>query len=368
MTPFKLTIAEPCHEKWNEMNPQNADSSAGRFCGVCDKTVVDFTNKNSVEISTILQNSTGKVCGRFNTKDINTVHVPQHVSTFTGKIKTKWFAWLTVFAFLGFGKKAEACPPPIVPEKMPFNPNQLEVKKGHTIIKGEIKRSDKKTGIAEVEIKVYSGGKVIAVTKSFVNGTYFINVPENTIFDFKIDVEYNAVDYVAQVLNELPIHKEEIALNIEMVPIDEEVEMVEYTMGDIAYEIQAVEIVKERQTYVTMGAVAYTHVTYVNPIYYNEDSTRTAVDPILIEFENPAEFQINAYPNPTANIVTVDVLNATQASIQLFDLNGKMIQSFTSREAKNILDLSDQPNGTYIIRVINDSTNMSVQKKIIKVY
>lgn len=367
MTPFKLTIAEPCHEKWNEMHPQDADAPAGRFCGVCDKTVVDFTNKNSLEISTILQNSTGKVCGRFNTKDINTVHAPQLASTTTGKMKTRWFAWLTVFAFLGFGKKAEACPSPIVPEKMPFNPNQLEIKKGHTIIKGEIKRSDKKTGIAEVEIKVYSAGKVIAVTKSFVNGTYFINVPENTIFDFKIDVEYNAVDYVAQVLNDLPIQKQEIALNVEMVPLDQ-IEIVNYTMGKVAYETPEFEIVKEQQVYVTMGTVAYTHITYVEPLYYNEDSTRTGVDPIVVEFENPAEFQINAYPNPTANIVTVDVLNATQASIQLFDFNGKMIKSFTSREAKNTLDLSDQPNGTYIIRVINDATNMSVQKKIIKVY
>lgn len=362
MKPFKLTIAEPCHEKWNEMNPQEK----GRFCGVCDKTVVDFTNKNPVEISNVLQNSTGKVCGRFNTTDLNKVHVSQQTSATISQSKTRWFAWLTVFAFLGFGKKASACPPPLVQDKLPFNPNQIEVKKGHTIIKGEIKRSDKKTGIAEVEIKIYSGGKVIAVTKSFVNGSYFITVPENTIFDFKIDVEYNAVNYVTQILNNLPVQKEEITMNVEMLPL-EQIEIVEYTMGKVSYDNEIVEVTRPIETYVTMGAVAYTEVVRVNSIFDNSP-TKNLEDSTIVEIANPAEFQLNIYPNPTANLVTIDVLNSTQASIQLFDFNGKLIQSFTSREAKNMLDLSNHPNGTYIVRVIDDATNKVVQKKIIKVY
>lgn len=361
MTPFKLTVAEPCHEKWNEMNAQEK----GRFCGICDKTVVDFTNKNPLEISSILQNSTGKVCGRFNTKDLNKVHVAQHTTTTIGQSKTRWFAWLTVFAFLGFGKKASACPPPLVQDKLPFNPNQLEIKKGHTIIKGEIKRSDSKTGIAEVEIKIYSGGKVIAVTKSFVNGSYFITVPENTIFDFKIDVEYNAVNYATQILNNLPVQKEELTMNLELVPLEEK--LIEVTMGKVAYENPMIEVPRITETYVTMGAVAYVSYPTFDTII-EQEPLKTLDDSSITEIVNPAEFQLNVYPNPTANFVTVDVLNSTQASIQLYDFNGKLIQSFTSREAKNSLDLSEQPNGTYIVRVIDDATNKVVQKKIIKVY
>lgn len=369
MTPFKLKIAEPCHESWNEMNAQEK----GKFCKVCDKTVIDFTNKSLHEISNHLQNATGKVCGRFNTKDLNVVYTGQTVSTPTLTLKPKWFTWLAVFAFLGFGKKAEACLTPNSPLYQPKNPDQLLVKKGATIIKGQIKRSDTKTGIAEVEIKVYSGGKIIAVSRSFVNGSYFINVPENTIFDFKVDVEYNAVNYVAQVLKDLPIQKQEIVMDINMMAINPM--MYEKTMGDvmmvreelnIVYEQQHLDRVRTNIEYHTMGAVVLTNYINIEPIYQTNE-TKIVEDSVINQSTINNIFQIKAYPNPTANSVTIETENIGQVSIQLFDFNGKLIQSYSSQESKNVIDLTNQPNGTYIVRVIDDATNKWLQKKIIKI-
>ena len=75
---FKITIPKPCHEDWNNMSPDET----GRFCSVCTKGVVDFSNKTSEEIQNYLfQNQEQKVCGRFRNDQINTfdIRVPKSI-------------------------------------------------------------------------------------------------------------------------------------------------------------------------------------------------------------------------------------------------------------------------------------------------
>jgi len=62
MDNYKLTIPKPCQENWEGMTPD----ARGRFCSLCEKTVVDFTGMPGTEISNYLMASAGKkVCGRF---------------------------------------------------------------------------------------------------------------------------------------------------------------------------------------------------------------------------------------------------------------------------------------------------------------
>lgn len=59
---FLISIPKPCHENWDEMSPRQQ----GAFCGVCSKTVVDFTSLTDDEVKNyFLQNSGQKTCGRF---------------------------------------------------------------------------------------------------------------------------------------------------------------------------------------------------------------------------------------------------------------------------------------------------------------
>ncbi|MEO8404848.1 MAG: carboxypeptidase-like regulatory domain-containing protein, partial [Chitinophagaceae bacterium] len=59
---IQLTIADPCHENWENMTP----SEKGKFCGACQKQVVDFTDMSDSQVATFFKNpSTGSVCGRF---------------------------------------------------------------------------------------------------------------------------------------------------------------------------------------------------------------------------------------------------------------------------------------------------------------
>ena len=43
---FKLQIGTPCHENWDNMS----QVEKGRFCGSCEKTVVDFSKMTEAEI------------------------------------------------------------------------------------------------------------------------------------------------------------------------------------------------------------------------------------------------------------------------------------------------------------------------------
>jgi hypothetical protein len=59
---IQLSVSEPCHENWDKMSPVNQ----GRFCGSCQKQVVDFSVMSDRELLQFFQKpSTGSVCGRF---------------------------------------------------------------------------------------------------------------------------------------------------------------------------------------------------------------------------------------------------------------------------------------------------------------
>ncbi|OQP62364.1 hypothetical protein A3860_28820 [Niastella vici] len=57
----QLHIPEPCHENWQNMTPQEQ----GRFCGSCQKIVVDFSVMSDKEILNYISSASTQVCGRF---------------------------------------------------------------------------------------------------------------------------------------------------------------------------------------------------------------------------------------------------------------------------------------------------------------
>ncbi len=64
----KIYIPNPCSENWNEMNPEEK----GRFCAICSKCVINFTEKNSQEIQEIIEEkSDDSICGRFYNHQLN---------------------------------------------------------------------------------------------------------------------------------------------------------------------------------------------------------------------------------------------------------------------------------------------------------
>ena len=46
---IQLSVSEPCHENWDKMSPVNQ----GRFCGSCQKQVVDFSVMSDPSMASI---------------------------------------------------------------------------------------------------------------------------------------------------------------------------------------------------------------------------------------------------------------------------------------------------------------------------
>lgn len=71
----KYTIAEPCHESWSAMTP----NEQGRFCQSCQKTVVDFTRMTDSEMIGFMNGLNESVCGRMTGHQLNREMKLHHV-------------------------------------------------------------------------------------------------------------------------------------------------------------------------------------------------------------------------------------------------------------------------------------------------
>ena len=60
--------------------------------------------------------------------------------------------------------------------------------------------------------------------------------------------------------------------------------------------------------------------------------------------------KINIYPNPTKNVLQIEVLNEVQIErVELFDVGGKRVKAF--RNTEKVLNVSELVSGTYFLRL-----------------
>ncbi|HEY5745538.1 MAG TPA: carboxypeptidase-like regulatory domain-containing protein [Chryseolinea sp.] len=57
---ISLSISSPCSEKWGDFTP----ATGGKFCGSCEKIVVDFTRMGDAEILDFFRAKPTHICGR----------------------------------------------------------------------------------------------------------------------------------------------------------------------------------------------------------------------------------------------------------------------------------------------------------------
>lgn len=100
----KITIPEPCHEKWDEMTPKDN----GRFCMNCSKTVVDFTAMLPEEIRHyFIQNQDQRICGRFKNEQLESliIQIPSRV-LYT---QTQYHKMFLLALFIAMGATLFSC-------------------------------------------------------------------------------------------------------------------------------------------------------------------------------------------------------------------------------------------------------------------
>jgi hypothetical protein len=146
---LRLSIPEPCHEDWNEMIPREK----GAFCGVCSKTVVDFTNLSDEEVKNYFLTHRGqKTCGRFKNEQLTTTY-NSLTDLLSGNIPY-WKKFLAIVIIL-FGSFLTGCEQPTkgkvaVDTKDNMQSGQREIILG--LISPEIKSETKINRPAEIEI------------------------------------------------------------------------------------------------------------------------------------------------------------------------------------------------------------------------
>lgn len=79
------------------------------------------------------------------------------------------------------------------------------------------------------------------------------------------------------------------------------------------------------------------------------------------------KLSMSVYPNPTVSNITLKVedLSSDNLKIELFDINGRHIQSKKIQNKETSIDLENLPSSTYILKV--ESENKTIKTfKIIK--
>ncbi|WP_131536890.1 carboxypeptidase-like regulatory domain-containing protein [Pedobacter nototheniae] len=97
---FKIVIPEPCHEKWYQMT----ENHVGKFCDLCQKSVVDFTGLTDQELKKWFKKNQGKSCGRFKPEQLNRLMD----SNISNRKFSPGLIAASLIAFLSFPKLSEA--------------------------------------------------------------------------------------------------------------------------------------------------------------------------------------------------------------------------------------------------------------------
>lgn len=88
----------------------------------------------------------------------------------------------------------------------------------------------------------------------------------------------------------------------------------------------------------------------------NGDSYNPSCNSNLSTAETTKQVKIPAYPNPTTGVVTVE--SATNESVYLYDITGKLIKNMILNKGNNRIDLTEYPSGNYLLKGNTISTKI----------
>jgi hypothetical protein len=168
---FKIQISKPCHEEWEGMQT-NAN---GKFCGSCQKAVIDFTRFTDTALKHWFNENQGNSCGRFKPEQLDRYIGEKNQSFF--KIFKPGLIAASVFAFLSVPKFTYA--KYIKPQETEYKIQHSQVSDDgeYTFIKGRVYDRD---GIGLNKIDIELNGQHI-YAKTAADGSFYIRMekPKN---------------------------------------------------------------------------------------------------------------------------------------------------------------------------------------------
>ncbi len=111
--------------------------------------------------------------------------------------------------------------------------------------------------------------------------------------------------------------------------------------------------IKTKNNLVLGNSVSNTAAIYFDYNFPIHTNTATSTVAVLsnTEFENKS---VRMYPNPAKNNLTI-VAKETITSVQLFDVQGRLISTKLNAATETNLDLSQQSSGAYFVKVFTDN-------------
>ena len=111
-------------------------------------------------------------------------------------------------------------------------------------------------------------------------------------------------------------------------------------------------------------AVQGTFYNIVGVMSYSFDERklfpRSAEDvEVFVGIEESSTPEINIYPNPVIDFVTVDLPTGTQAQYSVFTIDGKLVIQDIISDLNNKVDLSTLENGVYVMNINSEGLSFS---------
>jgi hypothetical protein len=378
----KIYIPKPCHENWNKMTPEEK----GRHCAVCSKVVKDFTSMQKKEIIDVLKETEGEVCGRINIKEITPTTKKQKIYfLINGWLYRK--AIYPIMALLGFTlvtKKAVAQTDYPLKGKVAYNDYHTSNKKINIVVKTKEEKI-----LPDATINIVSG--VIhtpEALKTNVFGKTVLELDANNLTGDAIDIEIYAPGYEYKKTT-IKLIKDTQTVEIRM---EDEIMI----MGEMMYvpenEIKPNLVVDTNHRTIKNGIkAANTDITSLEnekieiskcsilevtklPLIPNEIERIESItneDPVEVTdgihdqlMEHIVESKFQVYPNPSTDFVNITTTGTENFNLDLFDENGKKLQSVMNGNGRYNLDVSSYSNGMYYM-VISVNGKAVETKKII---
>jgi len=174
---FKIQISNPCQEQWELMLPH----ANGKFCGSCQKSVVDFTDFSDRDLQEWFIKNQGNSCGRLKPEQLDRLISAKDNYTLS-RFKPSLIA-ASLLAFLSFPKLSDA---KVI--KPPFSqteryPNNISYEKQAVIltdtlktIKGRVIDKDDKQALVSASVMV---NRRLAFASTDEKGNFEIKLPSD---------------------------------------------------------------------------------------------------------------------------------------------------------------------------------------------
>ena len=348
MKKFAISIPKPCHEDWNKMTPD----AKGAFCGSCQKSVYDFSNKTDEEIISVFEKEEkGKVCGRFSPSQLSRPVISFGNQSITSRLAIFAYSLLMVFGaalfngahVYGQGIKGE------MKVKMVGKVSVMPLE--------EVKESakDKVTQIKPVGC----GSTIVRDSEMLTLGQAIVTEPIKIMGDTMFQETTLPVPVDTVVIEEELVNT--------VVPI--EPEPISYIAGGVSYVELLVEPIAEINSINDTTEVDSVLITEAinSPV---EDTTdkRSAIDTESI-ITPPIELEVKVSPNPSNGQITLsyNLENTSPVRIDLFDVTGKMVRILSNQGKQyagkyNVsYSIDDLPSGIYFAILIAEENKVSAK-------